>query len=95
MQKIESYALEWSHFCIGEIFPIFQHTFQVLKILKKVALKKVQSHATILLWKQTRQNHGEKCYIFTLDANWKTPELAVNQKIEESLRVVHILKITQ
>ena len=47
--------------------------------------------------KTQTENHEEReeCYIFTLDANWKNfYSKPVNQKIEESLRVV-ILKITQ
>ena len=71
-QKIPSYALEWSHFCIEKIFCPF---FRIPCEAEEVAEKTDSCHASSKTQTERKRRvdeQREKCYIFTLDANWKT-----------------------
>ena len=71
-QKIPSYALEWSHFCIEKIFcPFFRIPCEAEEVAEKTDLCHASSK-TQTERKRRVDEKREKCYIFTLDANWKT-----------------------
>ena len=68
-QKIPSYALEWSHFCIEKIFcPFFRIPCRSSWKKDRFVSRKFKNTDR----KRKGREGREKCYIFTLDANWKT-----------------------